>query len=29
MLSAICQDVGKYAALNESVKRDLVSVNVD
>jgi hypothetical protein len=28
MLSAICQDVGEYAALNESVKRDLVSVNV-
>jgi hypothetical protein len=28
MLSAICQDVGEYAALSESAKRDLVSVNV-
>lgn len=28
MLSAICQDVGEYAALDDSAKRDLVSVNV-
>jgi sugar diacid utilization regulator len=28
MLSAICHDVDAYAALDESIKRDLVSVNV-
>jgi sugar diacid utilization regulator len=28
MLSAICQDVCEYAALDESIKRDLITINI-